>query len=285
MRGEVGNGQDLFFWLDPWLAQRPLKEEFPNLFRLEKRKKCKVKDRIVRLVSNSSGKWMWRTEPNADVELAEWSRLCCLLRSTFLSDHKDRWTWLGSGVEGFSVKAVKHLLDLNKDFSSRFVWEWCSWIPKKCNLFAWRAEQDRIPTREALIRRNIFVEDSACPLCNTGVETVDHLFTSCGVATVIWQKIQTWCKTSSLFVFSFRDVLEIHNWVGLEGKKKEVFHGIAILVCWRIWKARNELIFEGKPCVIDEVFSDIRSLGYVWYCNRSKGSRLSWKDWCSYVNM
>ncbi|XP_022020181.1 uncharacterized protein LOC110920269 [Helianthus annuus] len=285
MGGEVGNGQDLSFWLDPWLLRNPLKEEFPNLFRLEKFKKCKVKEWIVRPVSNSSGKWIWRSEPDSDVELAEWSSLCLLVRSTFLSNRKDGWKWLGTDSAGFSIKAVKSMFNLNKDFSSRFVWEWCRWIPKKCNLFAWRAEQDRIPTREALIRRNIFFEDSCCLLCNMGVESVDHSFTSCGVSTVIWQKIQAWCRTTNLFVFSFRDVLEVHNWVSLEGHKKEVFHGIAILAYWRIWKARNEMVFGGKPFIINEVFSDIRSLGYVCYSNRSKDRSLSWKDWCRFVNM
>ncbi|XP_035843169.1 uncharacterized protein LOC110887759 [Helianthus annuus] len=283
MGGVVGNGQDLLFWLDPWLTCSPLKVEFPNLFRLEKNKKCKVKERIVRPVSNPCGKWMWRSEPVSNVELAEWSRLCGLLRSAFLSDHNDRWDWLGSGSNGFSVKAVKELFDINKDFSSRFVWEWCRWIPKKCNLFAWRAEQDRIPTREALCRRNIRVDDSSCPLCNSEVESVDHLFTSCGVSAVIWQKIQVWCKSSNLFIFSFRDILEVYNWVGLEGHKKEVFHGIAILACWRIWKARNALVFEGKPFVINEVFSDIRSWGFVCYNNRMKDKCIDWKDWCRFV--
>ncbi|KAF5761365.1 putative RNA-directed DNA polymerase [Helianthus annuus] len=283
MGGVVGNGQDLFFWLDPWLSSSPLKDEFPHLFWLEKNKKCKVKERIVRPVSNPGGKWMWRSVPSSNVELAEWSRLSGLLRSAFLSDHKDRWDWLGSGSNGFSVKAVKDLFDINKDFSSRFVWEWCRWIPKKCNLFAWRAEQDRIPTREALCRRNIRVDDNRCPLCNSEVETVDHLFSACGVSAVIWQKIQVWCNSSILFTFSFRDILEVHNWVGLEGHKKEVFHGIAIIACWRIWKARNALVFEGKPFVINEVFSDIRSWGFVCYNNRMKDKCIDWKDWCRFV--
>ncbi|MFS7972209.1 putative reverse transcriptase zinc-binding domain-containing protein [Helianthus anomalus] len=283
MRGDLGNGRELLFWLDPWLLPNPLKDEMPSLFRLEAQKCCTVKDRLVLPVSNPNGKWEWRTVPNSNVEIAEWSRLCSLLQSIDLSDRADRWSWLGVGSNGFSIGAVKRLFELNSDYSSRFVWDWCKWLPKKCNLFAWRAEQDRIPTREALKRRDIYIEDDICPQCKLEVESVDHLFTSCGVSSVIWQKIQAWCKTSNLYVFSFQDILEVHKWVGLDGQRKEAFHGIAILTCWSIWKARNNLVFSGKPFRITEVFSEIRSLGYVLYKNRSKDRGISWEDWCKYV--
>ncbi|XP_035843953.1 uncharacterized protein LOC110931403 [Helianthus annuus] len=253
MCGDLGNGRELMFWLDPWLLPTPLKDELPSLFRLEANKFCKVKDRMVRPVSNPNGKWEWRSVPNSSSELAEWSKLYALLQSVDLVDRADRWLWSGVGSIGFSVGAVKRLFFINLDFSSRFVWDWCKWLPKKCNLFAWRAELDRIPTREALKKRGVQIEDDSCPLCNLEVESVDHLFTSCGVTSVIWQKVQAWCKSSNLFVFSFRDILEVHKWVGLDGHRKEVFHGISILTCWMIWRARNDLIFSGKPFRIEKM--------------------------------
>ncbi|MFS7993280.1 hypothetical protein Hanom_Chr12g01092241 [Helianthus anomalus] len=88
-------------------------------------------------------------------------------------------------------------------------------------------------------------------------------------------KIQAWCKTSNLFVFSFRDVLEVYNWCGLDGQRKEVSHGVAILSCWIIWKARSNLIFSRKAFSINDVFSEIRSLGFVWYHNRLKNRSIS----------
>ncbi|KAJ0602852.1 hypothetical protein HanIR_Chr03g0144231 [Helianthus annuus] len=162
MQGEVGDGSEIFIWLDPWLLPKPLKEELPNLFRLELDKKCRVKDQIVSLVSNPSGRWEWRANPDSNEELAEWNYLCSLLHPVSLTVRKDRWKWLGEGAGRFSVGAVKRLFELSSDYSSRFVWDWCRWLPKKCNLFAWRAELDRIPTRVALQRRNIHVEEYSC---------------------------------------------------------------------------------------------------------------------------
>ncbi|KAJ0547822.1 hypothetical protein HanIR_Chr08g0376521 [Helianthus annuus] len=90
MRGDLGNGRELMFWLHPWLLPTPLKDELPSLFHLEAKKFCKVKDRMVRPVSNPNGKWEWRSVPNSSSELAEWSKLCALLQSVDLVDRADR---------------------------------------------------------------------------------------------------------------------------------------------------------------------------------------------------
>ena len=46
-KGIVGDGADIAFWIDPWVADLPLKDLAPSLFRLEKSKKCKVQDRLI----------------------------------------------------------------------------------------------------------------------------------------------------------------------------------------------------------------------------------------------
>ncbi|KAJ0917919.1 putative reverse transcriptase zinc-binding domain-containing protein [Helianthus annuus] len=285
IKGDVGDGADIRFWLDPWLRNEPLKVSFPNLFRLELDKCCKVKERVVVPESNPSDSWKWRSVPNNTVELAEWDSLCGLLEEVSLADKRDKWVWLGESDGEFSVGSIKRLMDSNFDFSSRFVWEWSSWIPLKCNLFAWRAELNRIPTRVELSKRNIMVQDSSCPLCLSADETVDHLFTACSFITALWSKVSSWCKTPFLVAFSFRDIVEAHLSCGLAGKSKVAYHGVVLLLCWRVWKARNEVVFSGKPPNVEDVFSDIRSLGYLWFKYRSKHRECSWSDWCKFVIM
>ncbi|KAJ0577028.1 hypothetical protein HanIR_Chr05g0231161 [Helianthus annuus] len=158
MKGQVGDGKEVRFWLDPWLKDKPLKSCFPNLFRLEREKKCMVRDRIVRPVSNPEARWNWRSTPNNNDEMAEWAALCHLLRDFSLcSDKRDSWMWLGDELGEFSVGSLKKMMDYNPVYSSRFVWDWCRWVPLKCNLFAWRAEMGKIPTRMELRKRNIYV--------------------------------------------------------------------------------------------------------------------------------
>ncbi|XP_076920623.1 uncharacterized protein LOC143581819 [Bidens hawaiensis] len=100
--------------------------------------------------------------------------------------------------------------------------KWSKWVPNKCNIHAWRAEMDRIPTRRALIRRNIRVNDIVCPLCDSGEETADNLLTGCGAVSVVWDHISRWCKVPPIFGFSVRDLLELHTNINLGANKKGV---------------------------------------------------------------
>ncbi|XP_022014026.1 uncharacterized protein LOC110913509 [Helianthus annuus] len=217
--------------------------------------------------------------------MAEWVDLCFLLRDTFLGDSRDSWRWLGDKDGEFSVGSLKRQMDSNMDFSNRFVWEWSKWVPLKCNLFAWRAEMGKIATRVELRKRNIPIPSLSCPFCASADETTDHLFSACSFVSVIWTKVSSWSRTPFLVAFSFRDIIEAHRYCGLSGKGKVAYQRLVLIVCWKAWKARNDLIFSEKAPVVDEVFSEIRSLGYLWFKNRSKYKDISWDEWCKFVNM
>ncbi|KAJ0883730.1 hypothetical protein HanPSC8_Chr10g0425061 [Helianthus annuus] len=79
--------------------------------------------------------------------------------------------------------------------------------------------------------------------------------------------------------------MEVHNQVGLAGRARDVFCGIVRVACWCIWRARNNLRFENKQVKVADIISEIKSLGFLWICNRSKDRNISWVDWCSFVNM
>ncbi|XP_076883362.1 uncharacterized protein LOC143532102 [Bidens hawaiensis] len=126
------------------------------------------------------------------------------------------------------------------------------------------------------------VDSDICRLCDSAKETVDHLFAGCGVADKVWSWVSSWCKIHQFFGSSIRDLVEFHNTIALSQVKKEVFQGIIFIACWRIWKARNELFFENKPVILEEIIEDVKVLGFLWYCNRPKLKRVSWVDWCSF---
>ncbi|XP_076882678.1 uncharacterized protein LOC143531219 [Bidens hawaiensis] len=132
------------------------------------------------------------------------------------------------------------------EIANIYALNWCKWVPFKCNIHAWRAEMDRISTKEALGKRNIPMANSMCSFCGTNVETANHIFTNCLVAMAIWDEIARWFKVSPFSASLVRDLLNIAKASGLEDQKKDMMHGIIIISCWGIWKARNEKIFEGK---------------------------------------
>ncbi|XP_022024548.1 uncharacterized protein LOC110924877 [Helianthus annuus] len=133
----------------------------------------------------------------------------------------------------------------------------------------------RIPTTDALSRRGIDIGDGLCPLCSSEEESTDHLLTSCVVAVILWQKISLWCRIPPIFAFSIKDLLEIHKTGNLKGGEREALHGIITVACWCLWLARNKVKFSASEIKVDSVFSDVKSLGYLWFKNRYKCKPIS----------
>ncbi|KAF5765755.1 putative transcription factor WD40-like family [Helianthus annuus] len=102
----------------------------------------------------------------------------------------------------------------------RYDFAWSKWVPKKINIFVWRAVLNRLPTVSNLQVRNCFSSDIKCCLCDDSEETAEHLLCSCIVASRVWSYIERWCKVSRFFVFSVRDLIEFPDFYGLA---KEIF--------------------------------------------------------------
>ncbi|MFS7909276.1 putative reverse transcriptase zinc-binding domain-containing protein [Helianthus anomalus] len=146
-------------------------------------------------------------------------------------------------------------------------------------------EMDRIPTRDALRKRNINIEDSLCPLCRSEDESTEHVFTSCFIASTVWNGISSWCKIPSIFAFSIRDLLEYHTVLRGSDRKKEAVQGIIIIACRCLWRSRNKFMFSNSPIRMDIVISEVKALGFLWFSYRSRHKGIEWKDWISFVNM
>ena len=109
-----------------------------------------------------------------------------------LTSRLDGWRWLGNEEGKFSVAEVKKFLSFGIDASNNFVLNWCKWVPIKCNVFVWRAALGGIPTAVSLLKRHVPVVDIGCQICGHGDESIEHLFTSCIVASILWQGISKW---------------------------------------------------------------------------------------------
>ncbi|XP_022015087.1 uncharacterized protein LOC110914609 [Helianthus annuus] len=211
LRGVVGDGLEIRFWYDPWLNDHVLKDRFPNIFRLEKEKTCCVADRCRGSGEDTIVSWSWNKLPETVAEVQERSECEVMLQNVFMQNRPDQWQWAASADHSYSVGEVKKWLRSEVGNSNqnagRFVYVWCKWVPNKCNIFMWRAELDRLPTKLALRRRSIQVEDTVCSLCGEGEETVDHLFTTCSVLCGVWSVLSSWCKVPQMYAFTFKDLM------------------------------------------------------------------------------
>ncbi|KAI3524565.1 hypothetical protein L1887_03224 [Cichorium endivia] len=81
-------GSDTFFWLDKWIGETPLKSTFPELYRIEKRKRCKVADKL----SDNRFSGVWLAAPSTADQIRELSSLHMLLAAFQPVGPSDRWS-------------------------------------------------------------------------------------------------------------------------------------------------------------------------------------------------
>ncbi|XP_022007963.1 uncharacterized protein LOC110907264 [Helianthus annuus] len=239
-----------------------------------------TKERVLKVGGASSFAWRWRHDPTSLDETLELTDFFNLLASVTLSEKKDSWTWHGTGSE-FNVANLKAWITTNEVSNTAAIFDWCKWLPQKCNIFMWRARLERLPTKEALSKRNIHVEDNLLFFCEDRAETAEHIFTGSIFSNVLWQAIARWCRLPVFYVCDLQDLTSIYKSMRVNVTTKNMVHGLVIIGCWRIWKARNDRIFNNKNTKIDEVISDVKAYGFLWYNNRNTNVKCTWDEWCN----
>lgn len=128
---------------------------------------------------------------------------------------------------------------------------WQIKVPPKVTHVCWRALTDCLPTMSMLYSRYVPVQLN-CPVCNAGEETIGHALVSCSFATACWNKVLG--NRFLGLVTSFKDwFFQIVNSVNKE-KREEI-----LMTCWALWKARNELVWQKKRSLVENVISSTRS--------------------------
>ncbi|KAJ0778893.1 putative reverse transcriptase zinc-binding domain-containing protein [Helianthus annuus] len=161
MTATVGNGRSIRLWTDVWVLNVQLKDRFPLLFLLSKNKNSMVADTVKVVDGAVTLVWDWLRNPSSTEELEQLQNYSNLLFSAGYNEQIDKWLWKGSKDGMFSVGSVKKELQISNHHVGFYAHEWCKWIPAKCNIFAWRAEMERLPTRVELRKRKINIEKRA----------------------------------------------------------------------------------------------------------------------------
>ncbi|KAJ0920733.1 putative RNA-directed DNA polymerase [Helianthus annuus] len=240
------------------------------------------KERLETRRGNGVFNWRWARNPESEEERKEWKECCEALNMVSLSTGKDAWFWSGDSQIGFSVKALKSALIKDRGTHHPPNYVWCKWVPIKCNIMNWRGNLDRLPTRLNLRRRNVVISSSMCPFCEEAEESVEHLFTACSVALRVWTAFSDWCKIPPLYLFEFKDILEIHKFIKRIKKEEKIMYGLALTTAWCIWKERNEVVFKQKRCSPQDIIREFKSRSFAWFKNRSSCNYIRWTEWCKY---
>ncbi|GJV17322.1 RNA-directed DNA polymerase, eukaryota, reverse transcriptase zinc-binding domain protein [Tanacetum coccineum] len=174
MQKKLGNGADTYFWEDLWHGDMVLKQRYPRLYALEVKKTVDVASKL----SHENLTWSFRRAPRSGVEQDQLTDLTTYVEGVVLGVTPDRWYWTFDGSGMFKTNTLaKSIQDaLYNDAAISNPHKWNSWIPRKVNIYVWRAAFDRLPTRTNLFRRGVSLPSTTCPICDIVEEDIDHMF-------------------------------------------------------------------------------------------------------------
>ncbi|XP_071727185.1 uncharacterized protein [Rutidosis leptorrhynchoides] len=109
-------------------------------------------------------------------------------------DKPDSWRWALNSSGLFTTRKLTTLIDekLLLGETNRIETLRNCLVPKKVEVFVWKARKRRIPTLIELDKRGIYLHSVRCPVCDDDVETVEHSLIFCKLAHDIWQKVFDW---------------------------------------------------------------------------------------------
>nr|GEX00314.1 RNA-directed DNA polymerase, eukaryota [Tanacetum cinerariifolium] len=273
LRKKVGDGLSTKFWHDVWICDSSLQSKFSRLYRIASNKDCTVRD-----VWNNGWDFSWSRPILGGTILHQLNTFSSTLEVVTLSDSKDIWTW-SIGSPSFSVKCTREHIDKRYLPDGDSETRWNRSLPKKINIFIWKALRDRLPTRWNLSRKGIELDTLLCPICDSNIETVDHTFWTCSLATSIWNKIFDWLDIDAPSPVHIKDIFTWINDLRVSTTKKSILEVICGVALWALWQFRKGLVFGSSPSNRCTLFDSIIDTSYRWYSIRNKLSSISWNNW------
>ncbi|XP_071713069.1 uncharacterized protein [Rutidosis leptorrhynchoides] len=279
-RRMIGNGENTKFWEDVWLLDKPLKDEFKRLVRLDVNAHVSVSDQIKWDGSGIVTTWSWQREVYGRTK-DELDKLEQLLSGMVMLPGKhDSWKWNLCGSGNFSTNALSRQL-MKKCYppsTLNSATHRNNMVSKKVEVFVWRAGRERLPVLVELDKRGVDLDSVLCPLCGEIVETVDHALFSCKLVRVIWEKILSWWGIASNRM-NFESLQGAVSSLNCSGAGIKIWQGLVWISTYLIWKNRNQMVFKKLSWSPPVAVNDIQVKSFEWIAMRNKIKKIEWHDW------
>ncbi|WOG87677.1 hypothetical protein DCAR_0206908 [Daucus carota subsp. sativus] len=198
-----------------------------------------------------------------------------IILATPLSEaNSDIWYWRKENNGIFSIKTAYNLIQEAKPVLNHYnnpcFWKrtWNLHIPPKVKNFMWRAITGCLPTKDMLHLKKVSI-NVICSLCNSEIETTSHIFLECSFAKSCWQVAGV--GLDEAVYTSFQEwVLNVFN--GWDADKRQR----GAMLCWIIWKCRNDLIWNQKCLKAQEAANSARVALSQWMEAQDKFFDRSW---------
>ena len=140
---------------------------------------------------------------------------------------------------------------------------WLSRAPSKCKVFLWLASRNRCWTADRLGRRGL-PHPAACPFCDQVEEDISHLLIGCVLAREVWSSFLTrWGKAEWIPEPGDR-LVEWLSSKAARGKEAKDLCTAVILVCWCLWRHRNDVVFQGHTPSVEVAIQMVEAEADLW---------------------
>ncbi|CAA7027691.1 unnamed protein product [Microthlaspi erraticum] len=231
----VGNGRSSRFWTDNW-------SPFGNIQNfLQGNESSRLGIPWTATLESLNRRNRWRLPPARSDNLVS---LHAYLTIVSLTDQEDHYEWEIEGLVSKKYGTGIVYKQLRRDLGL-VPWAKVAWcvggIPKH-NFLAWLLILNRCPTRDRILGWGLHTPAN-CLLCNTSLESRDHLFFDCPVTWQIWSSMATRCNLQPA-----------RSWNDSLGQMQSLTNGKLwkrlSLITWQatlywIWSERNGRLHRG----------------------------------------
>lgn len=144
----------------------------------------------------------------------------------------------------------------------------------KIKHFLWRLLSKALATTERLTSRGMSI-DPICPRCRRENETINHALFTCPSSTMIWRlsnifssRPHTMSEDIEENISNFLNLFQLNHMT-------EVQKLLPFWLLWRIWKSRNNLVFNNYRESVSKIVTQARAETKEWIENTRKQGRSS----------
>ncbi|XP_072087415.1 uncharacterized protein [Arachis hypogaea] len=176
---------------------------------------------------------------------------------------KITWAWNRNGkydvASGYQIAyAFSHapIEQFPQAMQNPAIWRrlWSLKMPYKIQLFLWKSIHEKLPVLK-LLHQRFPTTLPICPRCGVEEETICHCLLRCKAAKEVWGLSTLAAIALNQPMSTFEEwwkQLTISIGTGREGDRKLT---LCAILCWSLWKSRNQEIFEGTKTAPWETFN------------------------------
>jgi hypothetical protein len=228
---KVGNGRKIKLWEDHWFGSCSLAIQYWEIYFLVNEQNKTIAD----IWDGSSLEMTFRRCFDHRL-MIQWLEIQQIAQTLTLNDSNDSLIWMWEACGLYSVKSFYVVVNFGGLNLLIFIVFGKLKCPQIFIFFFWLLFHNKLLTRDNLIKRQN-VDDLTCVFCNE-LETCQHLFFDCVVASKIWRDIVV-ALGLNFKISIMHDISSLWN----DFKKNNNINMIFAAMLRTIWITRNDFVF------------------------------------------